>query len=147
MAADSRPEMPCFRGSLAQGQSQPDASGHCRPARSGLACQGRAESHRRSVRQLPSMPAGMPRCRRYSQAHDRSQGPICRQQRPGHGRLGADANGFGFVDLYEDYPNFLQNQSFGMMRDETHPSDFGASIWADELALQLGFTAAAISAV
>ncbi|MDB6041174.1 MAG: hypothetical protein JWM99_5015 [Verrucomicrobiales bacterium] len=54
----------------------------------------------------------------------------------------AKANGFGFVDLYGAFASLEQNQANGLMNDSTHPSKFGASVWADETARQLGFNEA-----
>jgi hypothetical protein len=51
----------------------------------------------------------------------------------------ADANEFGFVDLYSGFSDFTKNQAAGMMYDQTHPSESGAVIWANEMARQLGF--------
>ena len=77
--------------SLAAGQGQSDAGRHRRPARS------RHRWPRTSSRKSPicasiaTVPPRMPGQRRYSQADDRGQGPVRRQQRPRHGRLAADA--------------------------------------------------------
>src|SRR5947209_3870526 len=40
------------------------------------------------------MPSRVSRGGGYPEADDRSQSPVCCQQWPGYGRLGADANGF-----------------------------------------------------
>ena len=77
--ASPRAKANLMRGVLS-GQLPPDDADQRRAARQSPTCASTA-----------TVPAGVPGGRRHSQADDRGQGPVRRDQRPGHDRLAADA--------------------------------------------------------